>query len=85
MIADVRRENEMKDKMKVIWFPAKKYGFGWELPIAWQGCILLLIYIFLTLTGSVMLSNFSKTIIRLILYILILTILFACVEKKARK
>jgi hypothetical protein len=29
----VRRENEMEEEMKEIWFPTKKYGFGWGLPM----------------------------------------------------
>ncbi len=31
-----------------IWFPAKTYGFGWGLPCAWQGWVVLLGYIALT-------------------------------------
>ena len=73
----------MKKEMKEIWFPAKKYGFGWGLPIAWQGWAVLMVYVLLTTTGSVMLSNFSKNIIWLLPFILILTILliFICWKK----
>ena len=28
--------NLQKDEDKEIWFPAKKYGNGWGLPITWQ-------------------------------------------------
>jgi uncharacterized membrane protein YhaH (DUF805 family) len=66
----------MKEEKKEIWFPAKKYGFGWGLPIAWQGWVVLLVYVLLIITGSVMLSNSSKNIIWLLPFILILTILF---------
>jgi hypothetical protein len=24
-----------------IWFPAKRYGWGWGLPIAWQGWVVM--------------------------------------------
>jgi uncharacterized membrane protein YhaH (DUF805 family) len=73
----------MKAEMKEIWFPAKKYGFGWGLPITWQGWAVLLVYVLLITTGSVMLSNSSKNIIWLLPYILILTILFIfiCLKK----
>lgn len=27
------------------WFPAKRYGWGWGLPIRWQGWICLAIYL----------------------------------------
>jgi hypothetical protein len=28
-----------------IWFPAKKYGWGWGLPCAWQGWAVTLVYL----------------------------------------
>jgi hypothetical protein len=28
-----------------IWFPAKEYGWGWGLPCAWQGWVVMLVYI----------------------------------------
>ncbi|MDN7971140.1 hypothetical protein QZM91_26695 [Burkholderia multivorans] len=27
-----------------IWFPAKRYGWGWGLPIAWQGWVVLFLF-----------------------------------------
>lgn len=33
------------------WFPAKHYGWGWGLPSAWQGWVVLLIYFVLVLGG----------------------------------
>lgn len=66
----------MKKESKDIWFPAKKYGFGWGLPIAWQGWVVLIVYVLLITTGSVMLSNPFRTRIWLLPFILILTILF---------
>jgi hypothetical protein len=27
----------MQTNQKQIWFPAKKYGWGWGLPCSWQG------------------------------------------------
>jgi hypothetical protein len=33
----------MKDKE--IWFPAKRYGWGWGLPCAWQGWVVLVIWL----------------------------------------
>lgn len=30
---------------KKIWFPAKRYGWGWGLPVAWQGWVVLSIYL----------------------------------------
>lgn len=27
------------------WFPAKRYGWGWGLPIRWQGWIVMIVYV----------------------------------------
>jgi hypothetical protein len=29
---------------KDAWFPAKRYGWGWGLPVKWQGWAALLVY-----------------------------------------
>jgi hypothetical protein len=33
-------ENEIK-----YWFPAKRYGWGWGVPVTWQGWVVLLCYV----------------------------------------
>jgi len=32
------------------WFPAKKYGWGWGLPTAWQGWLIMVLYICLIIS-----------------------------------
>ena len=27
------------------WFPAKRYGWGWGLPIRWQGWVVMIVYV----------------------------------------
>jgi hypothetical protein len=34
------------------WFPAKRYGWGWGLPIAWQGWVVLGAYFALLVSTS---------------------------------
>ena len=34
-----------KDSERKIWFPAKRYGWGWGLPVTWQGWVVLLVYV----------------------------------------
>ena len=29
---------------KEIWFPAKKYGYGWGFPVRWQGWVVIALY-----------------------------------------
>jgi hypothetical protein len=35
------------------WFPAKRYGWGWGLPVRWQGWATLLAYIALLSVAAV--------------------------------
>ncbi|NDC74974.1 hypothetical protein EBZ70_06755 [bacterium] len=35
-----------------IWFPAKRWGWGWGPPICWQGWVVLAAYGALMLTGG---------------------------------
>jgi drug/metabolite transporter (DMT)-like permease len=34
------------------WFPAKRYGWGWGPPTAWQGWVVLLVFFALVLGGA---------------------------------
>ncbi len=33
------------------WFPAKRYGWGWGLPVAWQGWLVLIAFFWLIAAG----------------------------------
>jgi hypothetical protein len=33
------------------WFPVKRYGWGWGLPVCWQGWVVLLAYFALVVGG----------------------------------
>jgi hypothetical protein len=41
----------MSDDDREIWFPAKRYGWGWGLPCAWQGWVVLLAYLVMLTIG----------------------------------
>jgi hypothetical protein len=36
------------------WFPAKRYGWGWGLPCAWQGWVVLAAFVGLQALGAVL-------------------------------
>lgn len=38
------------------WFPAKRYGWGWGLPLRWQGWIVLALFIALIALGIVVIK-----------------------------
>ena len=35
----------MEKEHREIWFPSKLFGWGWGLPITWQGWVVLVIYV----------------------------------------
>ena len=35
----------MQPSEKKIWFPAKRYGWGWGAPVCWQGWLVLALYV----------------------------------------
>jgi hypothetical protein len=38
--------------MTKYWFPAKRYGWGWGLPTAWQGWLVLAVFAGLIAAGA---------------------------------
>ena len=39
-----------------IWFPAKKYGWGWGFPCAWQGWVVYAVWALLLFGGGIPLA-----------------------------
>ncbi len=35
------------------WFPAKRYGWGWEFPSRWQGWVVLAVYVGITAGAAI--------------------------------
>lgn len=60
------------------WFPAKRYGWGWGFPSAWQGRVVLLIYLILALAGIPFIQA-SKGSAVYIAYLLVLTVILAAI------
>ena len=40
-------------RQSTYWFPAKSYGWGWGLPTAWQGWLVLAVFFVLLIGGAV--------------------------------
>ena len=59
------------------WFPAKRYGWGWGLPIAWQGWAVLMGFLSLLVLG-VRLFPPEESMLTFVVYVGVLTaLLFA--------
>ena len=63
------------------WFPAKRYGWGWGLPSAWQGWIVLTAYVVAIAVGIGYLRGHHDDYSRLdrVAYVLILTVLLCVI------
>jgi hypothetical protein len=58
------------------WFPAKRYGWGWGLPVAWQGWLSLVCFIVLVIAG-VLLFPPREALAKYLIYVVSLSIAFA--------
>jgi len=65
----------MKKDEKKIWFPAKKYGFGWGFPVTWQGWTVLLSYILLIIFGIKNVTGSAGQVRFFFVYVVFLTAL----------
>lgn len=60
-----------------------EYGIGWGLPVTWQGWVVLLAYLILTVSGAFLIEQSPGLIIPYIIYVFLLTVilLFICWKK----
>jgi uncharacterized membrane protein YhaH (DUF805 family) len=49
----------MNTERQPYWFPAKRYGWGWGLPCAWQGWVIMIAWIVLVTVLSPMIALHS--------------------------
>lgn len=45
----------MSEEKKKIWFPAKRYGWGWGIPCCWQGWMVLGVFVLLIAASCILL------------------------------
>jgi hypothetical protein len=75
----------MKTNEKHIWFPAKKYGWGWGPPCAWQGWVAIAVFAILIGTAGVLLlpgKHFGLWIAAII--VLVAALIITCLVKGER-
>ena len=70
---------------KKIWFPIKRRGYGWGLPCAWQGWVVLVVYIALiSLAHTIALPNENPALYTAYVGILTLILIGICMWKGGR-
>ena len=71
----------MADESRNYWFPAKTIGWGWNLPVTWQGWLVVLVYFALVIATL----NVAPTSYRLPLIAALTVVLVAIVVFKGEK
>jgi hypothetical protein len=67
------------------WFPAKRYGWGWGLPVRWQGWVTFALYIALEYAG-IQYFRSQRNVVGLLAYAAIVTaVLIAVVVAKGER
>ena len=59
---------------RAYWFPAKRYGWGWGLPSAWQGWAVLALYGLLLALGFALFPP-QRALVALLAYAVALTVI----------
>jgi hypothetical protein len=70
------KEVTMTEEKQDIWFPAKTYGWGWGMPCAWQGWVVMIVYIGIVVVGSIVIKPTVN--IKLYLIVVIVSSLLFC-------
>jgi len=63
----------MQPNEKKVWFPTKRYGWGWAPPCSWQGWAVLIIWAIMIFVGLLLLKN-HPVISIIYLFVLILAL-----------
>jgi hypothetical protein len=68
----------MSDEDTSFWFPVKTYGWGWGLPVRWQGWVVLVAYAALLFFGIPYLVA-ERDVVAFLLYVVGITVLLIVV------
>jgi hypothetical protein len=64
----------MNTSANKIWFPAKKYGWGWGFPCAWQGWVVFAVY-FALLGAGILYFALPEQTTDFILYVFVISLI----------
>ena len=75
----------MNSRTSDFWFPVKTYGWGWGLPVKWQGWLVLVAYLVL-LAGGIRFFEGAADLLGLMIYLALLTtcLIAICIWKGER-
>jgi hypothetical protein len=67
------------------WFPTKRYGWGWGLPVRWQGWVVLVVYVALVLGGRRFLGGPGEAPLFLVYLLVVTAALIAIIALKGER
>ncbi len=71
----------MTEPARRYWFPAKRYGWGWGLPVTWEGWTFLIIWMIAIITGARGLVGHHRVLYGLFIVAMIAVMLAVCYAK----
>jgi hypothetical protein len=64
------------------WFPARRYGWGWGLPLVWQGWVAYVLYLMALLVGITLVrSQFGQAWSLVFIGVISVALVFVCFLK----
>jgi hypothetical protein len=68
----------MRYEPRDIWFPAKRYGWGWGFPIAWQGWVVFVVFVALVIAGAIWYMRTLSLLFFIYLAVIIAALIAVC-------
>lgn len=74
----------MKDQ-SAFWFGVKRYGYGWGLPVKWQGWAVLVAYLVLLYAGSYYFKPRGDALSLFVYFVVLSAVLIAIIVAKGER
>jgi hypothetical protein len=63
------------------WFPAKRFGWGWGAPATWQGWVVLVVWLGVTITGGILIDPRNRLLFGAYNIVMVGVLLLICYLK----
>ncbi len=80
-LAAIARESADRARGKGYWFPAKSYGWGWGLPVAWQGWLFLGAWLAVVALGTCYLAPYGDAVFLAFMAVMVVVLVLVCYQK----
>jgi hypothetical protein len=80
-LAAIARDSADRVRGKGYWFAAKRYGWGWGLPVAWQGWAFLCAWLIVVVLGASYLGPYGTAIFLAFMAVMAAVLVLVCYRK----